>query len=143
MVDTSPPLSCAPQADHATGCTPCCAGDNLTINHLLHSASSTEARLVEIDKMDCNFHHIYQGKTHCQDEVRSQDPVRKLMKLKVIKQCLNIARGTTDPEIASVTWIKFSNNMAPLAFVANLVNRWHNLRLPQVFARNEEARARR
>ena len=23
----------------------------------------------------------------------------------------NIARGTTDPEIDSVTWIKFSNNM--------------------------------
>ena len=27
----------------------------------------------------------------------------------------NIARSTTDPEIDSVTWIKFSNNMAPLA----------------------------
>ena len=24
---------------------------------------------------------------------------------------INIARGTTDPEIDSVTWIKFSNNM--------------------------------
>ena len=24
---------------------------------------------------------------------------------------INIARGTTDPEIYSVTWIKFSNNM--------------------------------
>ena len=23
----------------------------------------------------------------------------------------NIARGTTDPEIDSVTWVKFSNNM--------------------------------
>ena len=29
----------------------------------------------------------------------------------------NIARGTTDPEIDSVTWIKFSNTMAPLALV--------------------------
>ena len=28
---------------------------------------------------------------------------------------LNIARGTTDPEIDSVTWTKFGNNMAPLA----------------------------
>ena len=25
----------------------------------------------------------------------------------------NIARGTTDPEIDSVTWIKLGNNMAP------------------------------
>ena len=33
----------------------------------------------------------------------------------------NIARGTTDPEIDSVTWIKFSNNMALLALVAYLV----------------------
>ena len=39
----------------------------------------------------------------------------------------NIARGTTDPEIDSVTWIDFSNSMAPLALVANLANRWHNL----------------
>ena len=39
----------------------------------------------------------------------------------------NIARGTTDPEIDSVTWIKFSNNMAPLAFVANLATRWRHL----------------
>ena len=28
---------------------------------------------------------------------------------------INIARGSTDPEIDSMTWIKFSNNMAPLA----------------------------
>ena len=27
----------------------------------------------------------------------------------------NIARGTADPEIDSVTWTKFGNNMAPLA----------------------------
>ena len=27
----------------------------------------------------------------------------------------NIARGTTDPEIDSMTWTKFGNNMAPLA----------------------------
>ena len=40
---------------------------------------------------------------------------------------INIARGTTDPEIDSVTWIKFSNNMAPLAFVANLATRWRHL----------------
>ena len=31
----------------------------------------------------------------------------------------NIARGTTDPEIDSVTWTKFGNNMASLAFVTN------------------------
>ena len=34
--------------------------------------------------------------------------------------CVNIARGTTDPEIDSVTWTNFVNNMAPLALVANL-----------------------
>ena len=28
---------------------------------------------------------------------------------------LNIARGTTDPEIDSVTWINFCNNMTPFA----------------------------
>ena len=32
----------------------------------------------------------------------------------------NIARGTTDPEIDSVTWTKFGNKIAPLALVANL-----------------------
>ena len=52
----------------------------------------------------------------------------------------NIARGTTDPEIDSVTWIKFSNimpqdgatctsckfgqQMAQLGLVQNLVIRW-------------------
>ena len=36
----------------------------------------------------------------------------------------NIARGTTDPKIDSVTWIKFSNNMAPLALVAYFTTRW-------------------
>ena len=39
----------------------------------------------------------------------------------------NIARGTTDPEIDSVTWIKFSNNKAPHALVANLATRWRHL----------------
>ena len=32
----------------------------------------------------------------------------------------NIARGTTDPEIDSMTWTKLDNNIAPLASVANL-----------------------
>ena len=36
------------------------------------------------------------------------------------KQIQNIARGTTDPEIDSVTWIELGNNMAPLTLVANL-----------------------
>ena len=39
----------------------------------------------------------------------------------------NIARGTSDPEIDSVTWIKFTNNMAPLALVANLATGWRHL----------------
>ena len=39
----------------------------------------------------------------------------------------NIARGTTDPEMDSVTWSEFGNNTAPLAFVAHLATRWHNL----------------
>ena len=37
----------------------------------------------------------------------------------------NIARGTTDPEIDSVT--KFGNHMASLALVANLTIRWRYL----------------
>ena len=39
-------------------------------------------------------------------------------------QIKTLQRGTTDPEIDSLTWIKFSNNMAPLALVANLTTRW-------------------
>ena len=57
----------------------------------------------------------------------------------------NIARGTTDPEIDSVTWTKFSDHkawsadsttcisykfghqMAPLALVTNLATRWQKL----------------
>ena len=39
----------------------------------------------------------------------------------------NIARGTTDLEIDSVTWIKLGNNMAPLTLVANLATRWRHL----------------
>ena len=39
----------------------------------------------------------------------------------------NIARGTTDPKIDSVTWIKFSNSITPLALVANLATRWRHL----------------
>ena len=40
---------------------------------------------------------------------------------------INIARGTTDPEIDSVTWIKLGHNMAPLTLVANLATRWPHL----------------
>ena len=44
-----------------------------------------------------------------------------------VKWKKNIARGTTDPEIDSVTWTKFGNNMATLALVANFATRWHDL----------------
>ena len=40
---------------------------------------------------------------------------------------INIARGTTDPEIDSETWTKLGNNMAPLALIANLATRWRHL----------------
>ena len=36
-----------------------------------------------------------------------------------LKQHSNIARGTTDPEIDSVTGIELGNNMAPITLVAN------------------------
>ena len=39
----------------------------------------------------------------------------------------NIARGTTDPEIDSITWIELGNDMAPLTLVANLDSRWRHL----------------
>ena len=42
-------------------------------------------------------------------------------------QQLNIARGTTDPEIDSETWTKLGNNMAPLELIANLATRWRHL----------------
>ena len=47
---------------------------------------------------------------------------------------VNIARGTTDPEIDSVTCIscKFGNQMLPLVLVANLTTRWHHLHQLQI-----------
>ena len=39
----------------------------------------------------------------------------------------NIARGTTDPEIDSVTWIELGNKIAPLTSVAYLSTRWRHL----------------
>ena len=42
-------------------------------------------------------------------------------------QIQNIARGTTDPEIDSLTWIELGDNMAPLTLVANLTTRWRHL----------------
>ena len=45
----------------------------------------------------------------------------------------NIARATTDPEIDSVTWTKFGNNMAPLALFANLATRWSHLHMLQIW----------
>ena len=38
-----------------------------------------------------------------------------------MKDHTNIARGTTDPEIDSVTWIELGYNMASLTLVANLI----------------------
>ena len=43
--------------------------------------------------------------------------------LYAVNMIVNIARGTTDPEIDSVTWIILGNNMAPLTLVANLATR--------------------
>ena len=40
-------------------------------------------------------------------------------------QTKNIARGTTDPEIDSLTWTKFSDHMA--ALVTNLATTWRHL----------------
>ena len=40
---------------------------------------------------------------------------------------INIARGTTDPEIDSETCTKLGNNMAPLALIANLATGWRHL----------------
>ena len=45
----------------------------------------------------------------------------------------NIARGTTDPEINSVTWIELGNNMSSLTLVANLVTRWRHLHQLQIW----------
>ena len=47
----------------------------------------------------------------------------------------NIARGTTDPKIDSVTCIscKFGNQMALLVLVANLTTRWHHLHKLQIW----------
>ena len=46
---------------------------------------------------------------------------------------INIARGTTDPEIDSETWTELGNNMAPLALIANLATRWHHLTFSHLF----------
>ena len=39
----------------------------------------------------------------------------------------NIARGTTDPEIDFVTWIKLGNKILSLILVSILATRWHHL----------------
>ena len=41
----------------------------------------------------------------------------------------NIARGTTDPEIDSITWIELGKNMAPLTLVAYLTTTWRHLQI--------------
>ena len=43
-------------------------------------------------------------------------------------------QNTTDPEIDSVTWTKFGNNMAPLALVTNLAIRWRHLHHLQIWS---------
>ena len=55
----------------------------------------------------------------------------------------NIARGTTDPEIDSVTWTKFSDHMATLvpnlathALIANLATRRRHLHQLQIGPQN-------
>ena len=45
----------------------------------------------------------------------------------------NIARGTTDPEIDSVTWIELGNKIAPLTLVAYLATRWRHLHYLQIW----------
>ena len=57
---------------------------------------------------------------------RIVDNQTKLL-LAMVDHILNIARGTMDPEIDSVTWIEFINNMAPLALVAYLATIWRHL----------------
>ena len=52
---------------------------------------------------------------------------------KMAKWQKNIAIGTTDPDIDSVTWIKFINNITPIALVANLVIRWCHLHKLQIW----------
>ena len=45
----------------------------------------------------------------------------------------NIARGTTEPEIDSVTWTRFSDHKAWSPDVANLATRWRHLHQLQIF----------
>ena len=45
----------------------------------------------------------------------------------------NIARGTTDPEIDSLTWIELGNKIAPLTLVAYLATRWRQLHYLQIW----------
>ena len=52
---------------------------------------------------------------------------------KIPAKKLNIARGTTDPEIDSITWIKLGKNMAPLTLVANLATSWRHLHGLQIW----------
>ena len=49
------------------------------------------------------------------------------------KKKKNIARGTTDPEIDSVTWIELGNKIAPLTLVAYLATRWRHLHYLQIW----------
>ena len=49
------------------------------------------------------------------------------------KKMKNIARGTTDPEIDSLTWIELGNKIAPLTLVAYLATRWRHLHYLQIW----------
>ena len=55
---------------------------------------------------------------NCKKKSTLSKIVNNVKKFNIVKNCFqknsqNIARGTTDPEIDSVTWIEFSNNITP------------------------------
>ena len=75
-------------------------------------------------------------KTNDASQAKKTDEVSQAKKTDEVSQAkfkTNIARGTTDPEMDSVTWTEFGNNTAPLALVANLATRWRNLHKLQIW----------
>ena len=106
--------------------------------------SSTAARTQTAKQFNCctdtnseTVHNLEVVHRQMQTELQSEcshsttyiSPMHNAYIVQLDAQSTNIARGTTDPEIDSVIWTKFSDHMVPLALVSYLTTRWRRLQL--------------
>ena len=111
-----------------------CRPQNISVNICL-TITITITITITTNTCNCPTHSRLTRSNHCccKTLVKKKRNYEQLLTLDSVfipagmVDTKNIARGTTDPEIDSVTWTKFGNNMAPLALVANLATRWRHL----------------